>query len=577
MSKAVKKKVEGGAGGIKQPVWIWASMVGGQKPNVTTTQPVPQTPAQDKTEDKISDQTIDPIQDLLNKHGNVTAPVFMNLLKAEGFTIVPPVSAKDLSMKVSGVEDEKKDPTQETNSATSNVQVLRGKDPKRESVRVTGTYSTFKFLESSNRDNGVGVTRFKVCLIEEGLGNFKDRFFYTRKALESAVSLFEGKKFFIDHPDALEEKTRPERSVRDVGGYYENCRIEEGDKGQAALVADLVIFPDEPFRWIRALLREAADYQVGHPDKSLIGLSINASGSSEPMQLSEFLKSSDIPQSAIPKLNQAIEAGVDEVKVVYAFKEAVSCDLVTEAGAGGKILEMLERDKIMDDKKKIESEEKKEAAPEAPAKHDDAAQDKELIAQMLKKHLGDDASEEDMAAAHEAYEYMSKEAKMESEEAAKSAGDAIKCAKHMMAKKEAAKTETDDKDADDKKEAKADEKEEKKESDDSKKESALRAENIRLKGEVASFKETERKRGVEAHLESKLAASGLPRAVTKTFRESVKAPKTKEEVDALFAVFMEGFKATRSESGSGIGFHMPAEKIVETKSRPAGLASCLRD
>jgi hypothetical protein len=564
--------------GVHQPIWIWASDRPKKESAGNRAEPVPVSSA--KPSDQKTDQS-DDLQKLLLDNANVSATVFFQLLKSKGFTISPPGQA------TTEQSNAPKEDAKETNSASSNVQVLRG---QKEADRITGKFSTFHFMESANADNGVGITRFKVCLIEEGMGNLGDKFYYTRRALESAVPLFEGKKFFVDHPDAIEERTRPERSVRDVAGYYENVRVEESSSGQGQLVADLVVFPDEPFRWVRAMMREAATYQHKHPDKSLIGLSINASGTSQPMKIADFLKSGDVPPSALPKLQKAMEAGVDEVKVVSAFKEAVSCDLVTEAGAGGKVLEMLEskeRKSEMDPKEQKEKKEAKKEDGAAPAqKHDDAEQDKALIAQMIKKHMGKgddsggDVEESDMEAAHEAYEHFSKERKMEADDAAKHAAEAVMCSKAMMKKKESKQADADGDDDGDEKDGEKKQppkKEEAKESEEAHKESAdLRKENLRLKGELQALKEADRKREVAAYLEEKLMKSGLPRAVTKSFRESVKGPKTKEEVDALLGVFMEGYKATRSETGSGIGFSLSTEKVTENKTKPTGLGGCLK-
>ena len=44
----------------------------------------------------------------------------------------------------------------------------------------------------------------------------------------------------------------------------------------------------------------------------------------------------------LAKLAEAKENGIESVKVVRKIKSAVSCDLVTEAGAGGKILNFIE-------------------------------------------------------------------------------------------------------------------------------------------------------------------------------------------------------------------------------------------
>lgn len=49
------------------------------------------------------------------------------------------------------------------------------------------------------------------------------------------------------------------------------------------------------------------------------------------------------PRGARDKLVQAKNEGIETVKVVKTITAAVSADMVTEAGAGGKILKIIER------------------------------------------------------------------------------------------------------------------------------------------------------------------------------------------------------------------------------------------
>lgn len=200
-------------------------------------------------------------------------------------------------------------------------------------------FSTTKLQESS-RDDGIGPTKFKVVLLQEGLGNLGDAYYYSREALDSAVTIFTGTKIYADHPSLEEEQIRPERSVRDVLGHFENIQIEEDKSGRGMLTGDVDILPHKSFEWARGLMIRAIENAKKFPDKHFVGLSINASGDAEEISVDEVLKAA--PESAKPKLIQAKENGIDTVKIVRLIKSAISCDLVTEAGAGGEIISTIE-------------------------------------------------------------------------------------------------------------------------------------------------------------------------------------------------------------------------------------------
>jgi len=457
--------------------------------------------------------------------------------------------------------------------------------------------------------------RFRAVLLQEGLGNLTDCYYYTKEAIASCPELFEGKKFFIDHPDALEEKTRPERSVRDVAGWFENCSVEIEPDGRSQLVADLVLSesPDvDPFR-IRML--ESLEYTKNHPDQDFVALSINAGGDFDTMALEQFIKLNEVPESCLPKLQEAMDQAISMIRPVSVMTSATSCDLVTEAGAGGKIAQLLERErgtmatKVKESKEKEkESKEKKEGKKEShkedgagapPAKdggadgeHADADQDEELIQSMMKKYLGDGFTEDDHKLAHEAYQHAMEACEGDHDEAMKMAGYNLKMAKHIQAKQakgnaqppnpegvkgdapapgqEAQPMEADDdgggvagnkspKSGPAAASMPADQQEsEKKEGH---KESAkgsmdmvkLVAENARLRAELDEIK-------LGNHIDKTLMESGLPRAATKKFREScLKGIKTQKAFDETFATFREAWTAGAGE-GDGFGFVIGAEK-----------------
>lgn len=434
--------------------------------------------------------------------------------------------------------------------------------------------------------------KFRVILIQEGMGNLKDSFYYTKEALYTAAPLFEGKKFFVDHPDAAEEINRPERSVKDVAGYFENCSVEEHD-GRAALVGDLVVFESEKCAWVRDLLKKCVNYRERHPGE-LVGLSINAGGEAVDWELEEFLRQGKVPANAADKLNQAREKGITIIKVVKQFQSAVSCDLVTEAGAGGRVIKMLEQEKTMakkhvqSEEKKVESEEKKheseekhhedeakkhesEEADGEEKPHDDEEQDAELIKKMMKKHLGDKDAEEACEADHKVLKNAWEAAKswgMEGDEAEKAACYGMKMAKHFS------------KEAEEKHEG-----EEKKESGHPAggpgkvgvvgKESETQV--IALSAENAKLKESLRKYEISNHLDKTLKESGMSRQVTDTFRKLVEGAKTSKEIDDKFGVFKEAY-GLGSESKT-VSFMIAAEKEESLKEgeKTLSFAACIRE
>lgn len=360
----------------------------------------------------------------------------------------------------------KKKPNQEVASATVFPNVTRAGSkisdpfPKKESQ--SGSFSIrcrFKESESGTDESG---QRFNVILLQEGLGNLKDCYYYTGDCIKTAPGIFEGKKIYADHPDQIQEQTRPERSVKDILGHFENVHVEEADDGRAMLCADVVILPGEPFDWARSLMKHSVEYAKQYPEMDFVGLSINASGDADDIPLEQFMKTQNLSDSILPKLQQALAEGITEIKPVSAITEAVSADLVTEAGAGGKIRKMIEQEKksmikkekekkeameIGDDKKDpaklapqakqveaMEMEDGDDADVDVDTDHADAEQDKALIAQMIKKHLGDDSDNEEVSQkcneAIEAYKEMGYGKK----EAVEAAMHSMKLAKHMAAK-----------------------------------------------------------------------------------------------------------------------------------------------
>ena len=412
--------------------------------------------------------------------------------------------------------------------------------------------------------------KYRVVLIEEGLGNLGDINYYSREALEFAFQnkVFEGAQSFADHPTKMEDVIRPERSVRDLIGFFEKVAVETGENGTAELRADLCTLEGEEYDWARSLIETALNV-AGRFDKDFIGLSINAGGGSIKKDIDDLLADENLPVSVKPKLLKAKELGATEVDYLTELSEAVSCDLVTQAGARGRALKKLvesERNSKMPKVKTKENDLNKNAG-NSPGEqnHPDVAKDKELIASMMKKYMGDgEYSEEECAAMKEAYE-AAKEMGMEGEEAEKAAGYSMKMAKHSAGKAAEAAAAKEAADAEEaaKKEA------ENKESTKEKK--GMESEVKKLQGQVSDLTKKVRESEVKEFIEKTVSEHGFEGTVAKKFRESIKSSKSEEEVTEKTKIFKEALSIASEE-----GFIMNPEKQTAFEGEPLSLADCVR-
>lgn len=289
------------------------------------------------------------LNDIILKTPQVSGAALVNAMKAKGLKVVKVTEAWRARVDMFRPMREKSAIQQACERVMGRgLKVTKAKEADAASAFPQVTRETkFNFrptnLRESASDDGIGPTKFKVVLLQEGLGNFGDAYYYNREALESAIPVFTGAKVYADHPSSAEEETRPERSVRDVLGHFENIQVETDKDDRAMLTGEVCILPDKPYEWARGLMRHAVDHAKKFPDKDFIGLSINASGDSSETPIDDVMKQA--PSGAKPKLVEAKEQGIDTVRVVSKIKSAVSCDLVTEAGAGGKILNLIEGSK----------------------------------------------------------------------------------------------------------------------------------------------------------------------------------------------------------------------------------------
>lgn len=476
----------------------------------------------------------------------------------------------------------------ETAVASAAPQLTRDQGKKKESSRM---HIRGAFREFSQEIDPKKGTRFRVTLLREGLGNFNDCFYYTADAIRSAVPVFEGAQFYIDHPSESEEMDRPERSTKDLSGYFENLSATAGPDGSFTLDGDLVIPVDPVFDRERAQIKESIDYSQKHPGKDLVGLSINADGDFETVAIDQFFKQGPIPASCKDKLVEAMAKGITMIRPVRQMTSAFSCDLVTTAGAGGKVNQMLEQEKKMEKHESHEHEEKKEgsggvdpAGPDASSDshgdHADAAEDEQLIKKMLDKYLGKpDHTEDDHQMAKEAMKHAM-EMGMEGDEAMKCAGYNMKMAKHMQSKQTEsgdAKDQPEQKpkpkavgdaghvpSADQHSESEHDEKKE------GQKESARGNTMVKMAAEIARLTQKLNSMELKEHVDLALKESKLPSSATKKFRECIKDVKTTKEVDQKLEMFKEAFSLGGRPEDS---FILGVEKSGSF-SEAAGFADC---
>lgn len=426
-------------------------------------------------------------------------------------------------------------------------------------------------------------SKFRVILIQEGLGNLRDCFFYSKDCLKNGPSVFEGKKCFADHPSGFEEEVRPERSTRDILGYFQNVTYEEGADGRGMLTADLLTVEQESFAWAQALLTNSIVYSQKFQESDFVGLSINASGEANEVYIDQFMQSNpNLAPSILPKLQQAQSEGIDVIRVVSQLTEAVSCDLVTEAGAGGRILKLLERNK-KPMKRKVR-EDMGAPAPSAGSAgpkldgaqpdHADAAQDVALFKSLVQQYLGDGHADDQEAHEMAKHAYQACQAEGMSHEAAmEAAGQHLKMSKKIGEKmKQAHQAECGMKQGHEGHEMEGHhEAHEGHEGENEAHEAGLVGPGVplgakgkqakesaatiaALQGRIAKLEEANNRLEISNYLERKLKESKLPNAVTKRFKESMQSVRSKRDIDVQWTMFMKGYEGASEEVGSSESF-----------------------
>ncbi|GII87070.1 hypothetical protein Ssi03_50600 [Sphaerisporangium siamense] len=153
------------------------------------------------------------------------------------------------------------------------------------------------------RQTQPGTGRFRALLIREGWGSSG---YYSEALLrrDGAKTWPAGTQMYLDHPSVSESAERPERSVRDLASV--TLTDAQWDPALRGLVAEVQVFP----QWRDLLNEEFA---------RAIGLSIRAAGTVE-----------------------YGEAEGRQGPLVASLDDGVSVDWVTKAGAGGRVLELIE-------------------------------------------------------------------------------------------------------------------------------------------------------------------------------------------------------------------------------------------
>jgi len=157
-------------------------------------------------------------------------------------------------------------------------------------------------LEESNGFAGQELSgkRWRVRVITEGKGSSAN---YKGEVLKRDIGLFKaGAKIYMDHAGQIDQENRPERSAKEIVGYFTNDAT--WDEAERAVFQEAHIFSDH-----REWVKERALAGV-------IGMSISAEGEVEESDAGE--------------------------KDLVRLTKVNSVDIVTEAGRGGKFSTLLE-------------------------------------------------------------------------------------------------------------------------------------------------------------------------------------------------------------------------------------------
>lgn len=148
----------------------------------------------------------------------------------------------------------------------------------------------------------------ELDIIVEGFGNKRDNHYYGREILETAAPLFEGAKMYVDHldPETIKKLNGNPRKVSDLGGRIVETWTHTTDEGSLVVRG-------------RAKIAQNWLWEMIENDPELLGVSINAWGKSK---------------------TGTVEGR--QARIVEGISKVGSVDWVTEAGAGGKVVSLVE-------------------------------------------------------------------------------------------------------------------------------------------------------------------------------------------------------------------------------------------
>lgn len=189
-----------------------------------------------------------------------------------------------------------------------------------------------------------------IDLIREGFGNQRDGHYYSKGLLEASAAKFNGALMYVDHldPDAQKKLGGLPRPVRDLGGriLQETVHVaQDEESGKTVLRGTAKIA--QPWLWAMV-----------EADPELLGVSIHAGGQSK-----------------------AGQAEGRSAKIVESISSVRSVDWVTQAGAGGKVVGLIEAQIAADEEAVQEREDEittqepvaqEEAVAEAETQQEDA-------------------------------------------------------------------------------------------------------------------------------------------------------------------------------------------------------------
>jgi len=219
--------------------------------------------------------------------------------------------------------------------------------------------------------------------------------------------------------------------------------------------------------------------------------------------------------------------------------------------------------------------------------HADQAQDVALFKSLIQKYLGEDHSdnEEALEMAKHAYE-AHRESGMEHEAACEATGNHLKMAAEVgkrMAQNEAHETHHENEahneggcdDSSDDSHSDGDSHsapnfQKKKMEKETHYESSQK---MKLLGEISRLRESVKKYELGEYLDKKLKDTGRSNQTTKTFREALGVPKSKEHIDSAYKLFMAGLNQKGDDSEFS-PFFAP-EKVYLKESKEINFSDCL--